>query len=225
MNQHRRRVRGSTEHGCFTVWRFDDTQVAEHASVLEGRCPRASGQGVDHAAVSWPVGAARPTTKHVHDDTRRGIGWGAFWGPLFGMLFAFPGRRCRSERGCRCLRQDAGRGRHHGRAAGTDPCGVTEGTSACPGHRAGGPRRLSWRAAAAERERGLRRHPERVRRAVYLLGIGGIDRDAEQAGRVAQDIPVNHFGFFAPVLQLTLDTGTKALVVAALAWLRGPRWR
>ena len=54
-------------------------------------------------------------------------------------------------------------------------------------------------------------------------GIGGIDADAyrtaERAGRVAQDIPVNHSASFAPVLQPTLDTGTQALVVAALAWL------
>ncbi len=55
-------------------------------------------------------------------------------------------------------------------------------------------------------------------------GIGGIDAEtylaAEQAGRVAQDIPVNHSASFAPVIQPTLDTGTEALVVAALAWLR-----
>lgn len=54
-------------------------------------------------------------------------------------------------------------------------------------------------------------------------GIGGIDgqqyRKAADAGRVAQDIPVNHSPTFAPVIQPTLDTGTQALVVAALAWL------
>jgi hippurate hydrolase len=54
-------------------------------------------------------------------------------------------------------------------------------------------------------------------------GIGGIDPDtyhrAEQAGRVAQDIPVNHAANFAPVLQPTLDVGTTALVAAALEWL------
>ena len=54
-------------------------------------------------------------------------------------------------------------------------------------------------------------------------GIGGVDPDtyrkAEAAGRVAQDIPVNHSPNFAPVIQPTLDTGTQALVVAALAWL------
>jgi hippurate hydrolase len=54
--------------------------------------------------------------------------------------------------------------------------------------------------------------------------FGGTDPDAyraaEEAGRVAQDIPVNHSATFAPVLQPTLDTGTQALVVAAMAWLR-----
>lgn len=54
-------------------------------------------------------------------------------------------------------------------------------------------------------------------------GIGGIDeqqyRNAADAGRVAQDIPVNHSPTFAPVIQPTLDTGTQALVVAALDWL------
>ncbi len=56
-------------------------------------------------------------------------------------------------------------------------------------------------------------------------GIGGVDpelyRRAEAAGRVSQDIPVNHSAQFAPVVQPTLDTGTAALVVAALAWLGG----
>jgi hippurate hydrolase len=54
-------------------------------------------------------------------------------------------------------------------------------------------------------------------------GIGGVDparyREAVAAGRVASDIPVNHHPAFAPVVQPTLDIGTQALVVAALAWL------
>jgi hippurate hydrolase len=53
--------------------------------------------------------------------------------------------------------------------------------------------------------------------------IGGTDPGAfaaaEQAGRLNQDIPVNHAAGFAPVVQPTVDTGTQALVVAALAWL------
>ena len=59
-------------------------------------------------------------------------------------------------------------------------------------------------------------------------GIGGVDArayaEALAAGSVASDIPVNHSPYFAPVVQPTLDTGTSALVVAALEWLapRGP---
>lgn len=53
--------------------------------------------------------------------------------------------------------------------------------------------------------------------------LGGTDpeafRAAERAGRILQDIPVNHSAGFAPVVQPTLDTGTQALVVAALSWL------
>lgn len=55
-------------------------------------------------------------------------------------------------------------------------------------------------------------------------GVGCIDTDtyrkAVEEGRVAQDIPVNHSAQFAPVIQPTLDTGTQALVVAALDWLK-----
>ena len=43
--------------------------------------------------------------------------------------------------------------------------------------------------------------------------------EAQAAGRIAQDISVNHSATFAPVIQPTLETGTETLVVAALAWL------
>ncbi|MFI5086275.1 MAG: amidohydrolase [Actinomycetales bacterium] len=46
-----------------------------------------------------------------------------------------------------------------------------------------------------------------------------IYRKAADAGRINQDIPVNHSPGFAPVIRPTLETGTQALVVAALAWL------
>jgi len=50
--------------------------------------------------------------------------------------------------------------------------------------------------------------------------IGGTDPDtyrrAEEAGRVAQDIPVNHNARFAPVIHPTLETGVQAMSVAAL---------
>ncbi|MCG5214900.1 amidohydrolase [Streptosporangium sp. KLBMP 9127] len=55
-------------------------------------------------------------------------------------------------------------------------------------------------------------------------GVGGADPDvyarAEQAGRLAEDVPGNHSPFFAPVVEPTLSTGVEALVTAALAWLR-----
>jgi hippurate hydrolase len=50
--------------------------------------------------------------------------------------------------------------------------------------------------------------------------VGGTDaelyRRAEQAGRVAQDIPTNHNARFAPVIHPTLETGVQAMVTAAL---------
>lgn len=54
-------------------------------------------------------------------------------------------------------------------------------------------------------------------------GIGGTDPEqyerARKAGRVEQDIPVNHSEFFAPLIEPTLSAGTRALVVAALTYL------
>ncbi|WP_425956726.1 DUF1269 domain-containing protein [Xylanimonas sp. McL0601] len=44
----------------------------------------------DHAVVSWPEGEDKPTIEHGHDDTKRGAGWGSFWGLLLGALFAVP---------------------------------------------------------------------------------------------------------------------------------------
>ena len=53
--------------------------------------------------------------------------------------------------------------------------------------------------------------------------FGGTDPQtfatAAAAGRLDSDIPSNHSPRFAPVIQPTLDTGTTALVAAALAWL------
>ena len=54
-------------------------------------------------------------------------------------------------------------------------------------------------------------------------GVGGTDPEKYQraldAGRVEQDIPVNHSEFFAPVIEPTLSKGTQALVVAAFTYL------
>ena len=53
--------------------------------------------------------------------------------------------------------------------------------------------------------------------------IGGTDPDtyrkAEQAGRIADDIPTNHNPKFAPVIHPTLETGVQAITTAALSYL------
>ncbi len=50
--------------------------------------------------------------------------------------------------------------------------------------------------------------------------VGGTDADlyrtAEEAGRVAQDIPTNHNAAFAPVIHPTLETGVQAITTGAL---------
>ena len=76
---------------AFTVWKFDDAEGAAHAASL---LKKAEDDGVvkviDHAVVSWPVGARKPAVQQGHEDAARGAGWGAFWGLLFGALFAVP---------------------------------------------------------------------------------------------------------------------------------------
>jgi hippurate hydrolase len=55
--------------------------------------------------------------------------------------------------------------------------------------------------------------------------VGGTDPEryhrAEQAGRVADDIPTNHNPAFAPVIDPTLQTGVEAMTTAALDGLAG----
>ena len=75
----------------FTVWKFDNPDGAERAvSVLKGAASDGLIRILDHAVVSWPVGASQPSTKQGHEETWRGTGWGAFWGVLLGALFFVP---------------------------------------------------------------------------------------------------------------------------------------
>jgi uncharacterized membrane protein len=76
---------------AFTVWKFDTPDGAEHAaSLLKGEAGEGLITILDHAVVSWPLGARRPETKHIHDSVRHGGGLGAFWGLLLGALFLMP---------------------------------------------------------------------------------------------------------------------------------------
>ena len=60
--------------------------------------------------------------------------------------------------------------------------------------------------------------------APYVFWMyGGFDADAyraaEEAGTVDEVVPGNHSPAFVPVIQPTLDVATRAMVVAALAYL------
>ena len=65
--------------------------------------------------------------------------------------------------------------------------------------------------------------PDALGTPYTFWGLGGTDPElyaqAAKAGRIAEDIPVNHSKYYAPVLEPTLDHGTQAMVVAAMAWL------
>jgi uncharacterized membrane protein len=76
---------------AFTVWKFDTPEGADHAvTLLKDAEDEQLVKVVDHAVVSWPVGADKPKVDHGRDDTKRGAGWGAFWGLLLGALFMVP---------------------------------------------------------------------------------------------------------------------------------------
>ena len=76
---------------AFTVWKFEDPEGAEQAaSILKNAEADRLVTVLDHAVVSWPVGADKPTTQHSYDDPKRGAAWGAFWGILTGALFTIP---------------------------------------------------------------------------------------------------------------------------------------
>jgi len=76
---------------AFTVWKFDTPEGAEKAArTLEIAASDGLVKILDHAVVSWPPGESRPQTKHEHDETVKGAGWGALWGLLAGSLFLVP---------------------------------------------------------------------------------------------------------------------------------------
>ena len=75
----------------FTVWKFEDPTGAQRAaSALQDAEEEGLVTIVDHAVMSWPLGAAKPETHHKHDDPKRGAAWGALWGVLTGALFMVP---------------------------------------------------------------------------------------------------------------------------------------
>jgi uncharacterized membrane protein len=76
---------------AFTVWTFDTPQGAAHAEALLKQAEQDDlVKIIDHAVVTWPLGADHPTTKQGHDEGWRGAGWGAFWGLLVGAMVTIP---------------------------------------------------------------------------------------------------------------------------------------
>ena len=100
-----------------------------------------------------------------------------------------------------------------------DPVVTEKVTSAFRSHRRGN----RFRSRTSDRQRRFQRYSKRLRNALLVLGLGRYHpkkyQNALDAGRVEQDIPVNHSEFFAPVIEPTLSAGTQALVVAALTYL------
>jgi uncharacterized membrane protein len=75
----------------FTVWKFDDPDGAERMmKILQESEADGLVKVDDHAIVSWPTGAKQPNTKHGHDETWKGAGWGGIWGLVIGALFFMP---------------------------------------------------------------------------------------------------------------------------------------
>jgi uncharacterized membrane protein len=76
---------------AFTVWKFEDAGgAARAASVLKDAEADGLVKVLDHAVMSWPVGADKPESDHKHDDANRGAAWGVLWGVLVGALFTVP---------------------------------------------------------------------------------------------------------------------------------------
>ena len=100
-----------------------------------------------------------------------------------------------------------------------DPTVTTKVTAAFGAHFADNAIQLSQQTASED----FSALPKAFGVPYTYWGLGGIDpetyRKAAQAGRIAEDIPVNHSASFAPVIQPTLRTGSEAMVVATLAYL------
>jgi len=75
----------------FSVWKFDEPDGAERAARMLRDAEAEHLVTIDDdAIVSWPPGASHPRTKHGHEETWRGAGWGSVFGLLIGTLFFVP---------------------------------------------------------------------------------------------------------------------------------------
>jgi uncharacterized membrane protein len=76
---------------AFTVWTFETPEGAGRAAAL---LTQAEHDGlvkvVDHAVITWPVGADKPLVDHVAHSKRRSAAAGALAGLVLGGIFAAP---------------------------------------------------------------------------------------------------------------------------------------
>jgi uncharacterized membrane protein len=84
-------LNGGLDVATFTVWKFEDPGAAGGAAAILAQA-EADGlvRVLDHAVLSWPAGAAQPTTTHGTRGSGSRVGWGAFWGLLLGSVVATP---------------------------------------------------------------------------------------------------------------------------------------
>lgn len=74
-----------------TVWKFDTSHGAEHASKTLQDLSRENLIVIhDAAVVEWEEGKKKPRTRQLHNLTGAGALGGAFWGMLFGLIFLVP---------------------------------------------------------------------------------------------------------------------------------------
>jgi uncharacterized membrane protein len=77
----------------FTVWKFEDPDGAARAeNALKGGADDGLVTIVDHAVMTWPEGADKPSLDHGHDSTKRGAGWGGTVGHPRRRTVRGPGR-------------------------------------------------------------------------------------------------------------------------------------
>jgi uncharacterized membrane protein len=74
-----------------TVWKFDSADGADQAldTLLRFESQQLLDL-IDGAVVSWPEGAKKPRTRQLKPSRGRYSLVGAFWGLLFGLIFAVP---------------------------------------------------------------------------------------------------------------------------------------
>lgn len=76
---------------AFSVWKFETPEGAAHVeSLLEDAQRDQLVKIIDHAVVTWPMGANEPSVKQGHEDRWRGTAWGAFWGLFVGAIMTVP---------------------------------------------------------------------------------------------------------------------------------------